>query len=93
MLLNRLEPMMPAAAAPRAQPDFSDRQVRIIDNHEQAIHRHPVKRHNRPDASPLAFINVSGSHRISLSLFQLAFATRATNFFSRAHRAFQRSAN
>ena len=41
VLLNRFQPMMPAAGALRPESDFSERQIRIVHHQEQSLERRP----------------------------------------------------
>ena len=47
--LDRLQPMMAATAAIRTQPDFAQRQIRIINYDEQSGERHVIKLHHWRD--------------------------------------------
>ena len=64
--------MMPAAAAARPQPEFAQRQIRIVHHHQQARSAAPDKTPPpRPTASPLEFIYVCGSHSSTRRLVAL----------------------
>ena len=83
MLLDRLQPVMPAAAAARPQPELAQRQIRIIHHHQQPRQRPPGNNSTTaPTASPLEFMNVCGSHSSTRRPPRSARASRALNFFS-----------
>ena len=81
MLLNGLQTVMSTAAAAGSQPDFSERQIRVIHHHDQLPQRQLIKLQQAPTASPLRFMNVCGSHSTTRRPSTSAFAMRDWNFF------------